>query len=311
LRPPPERDDAPDGVDAGAAAAGAAPGAAGRVSPIEGRVSPILGRSGAAGVAPGADALSPLADGTGAAAVVVTGVAGPGIAEEDDGSPAPGAGAVPVGGSVVGSVVGSFVTGVADREAARGTPPSVGPAASSATPGAPPASPPPVLLLPRPPREPRRRRLPVPGPPGVPGLLPLPEPLPEPFPEPPPEPLPDCAPGCVPPDPEVVDAEPVDGTGAGPSGRAPVWGTGPFGSAGRVASGTRAGDADGVRSGGLVGDEGGDCAPGVCPSGASDIEFPSETAHDARSMACRARSAPAGIPRPRSGSSRSPSRTIH
>jgi hypothetical protein len=43
-------------------------------------------------------------------------------------------------------------------------------------------------------------------------------------------------------------------------------------------------------------------APGVCPVGTSDIGFLSETVHEARSMACWARSVPAGTTRPRSGS---------
>jgi hypothetical protein len=69
------------------------------------------------------------------------------------------------------------------------------------------------------------------------------------------------------------------------------------GTAGGRAWAARAGEGDAGFAG-----RGASEAPGVCPVGTSDIGFLSETVHEARSMACRARSVLAGTTRPRSGS---------
>ena len=150
--------------------------------------------------------------------------------------------------------------------------------ASSTSRGAPPPSPP-GPERPRPPREPRRRRLPVDGAPA----------------DGPPEDSPAAPTGEIPPSAVAVEAvAPLDEPG---------------GTAGRVGA-PGAGDPAGDVGVGL-GDRGASEAPGDCPEGASDIEFLSETVHDARSMACWARSVPTGTTRPRRGSWRSPSRSIH
>ena len=260
LRPPPER--------AGAWAGAAAPAGDGRESPIAGRVSPILGRStGATGAE-----TEPVSAPTATASALVT--AGDGVTGAE----------VAVGRGVARGLLDG---GCASVSASVGSDPSDASASSVSSPSSASEEPPalfaPVRLLPRPPRDPRRRRLAL--------LVPL-----EDSPSAPSEASP--GPSEVP----ASESEP-DELRSDRLEDVPDWES--LLSAALVtlgASGTRAGAAAVCSAFWGVGDEGGACASGVCPMGESDIEFPSETVHDARSMACMARSAPAGATRPRSGS---------
>jgi len=161
----------------------------------------------------------------------------------------------------VGEAAGAISDGTAAGRGATG-PSSPADSPSSWVGGPPPSPPDPVRLRPRPPREPRRRRLADPGPPVD---------------------SPPAPPGGPP---SAVVEEAVESlVGLGVAG----------GRAWAATAGAGAGDA------GFAG-RGASAAPGVCPVGTSDIGFLSETVHEARSMACWARSVPAGTTRPRSGS---------
>gem|GEM_PF-5340868 len=228
--PLPEREPPPDRFRlrpppdrAGVAAVGATlPGGAGRVSPTLGRSPRSVGAIGAVGAE--VDAAS-----DSATAAVDT-------ASEPDRP------------FSAGTLAGRGAT----------CPSSSADSPSSCARGLLPSPPDPVRLRPRPPREPRRLRLAVPGPPV--DSLPA---------------------STIAPPPTAVAVASLGGLGAA-GGR--TW-----------AARTGAGEAG-------FADRGASEAPGVCPVGTSDIGFLSETVHEARSMACMARSVPAGTTRPRSGS---------